>query len=74
MFWDEFVSANWEHKGPVVLLFIILLIMLFACVRDCRSSKQQESFDPQRMTEPQAPPPKITVTDGKTGVERVIQE
>ncbi|CAI2339114.1 unnamed protein product [Caenorhabditis sp. 36 PRJEB53466] len=64
----------WEQLIPVCILAAILLVFLLACLKECHfkySRRKSPEMSPKREL---GPLPKITVTNGRTGEERVIQE
>ncbi|CAE17988.1 Small integral membrane protein 36 [Caenorhabditis elegans] len=71
---DEYDGGptTWEQLVPVCILTAILLILLIACLKECHFKyNRRKTPEPPRDL---GPLPKITVTNGRTGEERVIQE
>ncbi|CAI5441317.1 unnamed protein product [Caenorhabditis angaria] len=66
-------AIRFDQLLPILILFLILCLFLYACVRECCDGGYSEQ-QTQKVQHDLGPLPKITVTNGKTGEERVIQE
>ncbi|CAL2033037.1 hypothetical protein CAEBREN_25562 [Caenorhabditis brenneri] len=64
----------WEQLIPVCILTAILLILLLACLKECHFKYSRSKAAENAAKRELGPLPKITVTNGRTGEERVIQE
>ncbi|KHJ93902.1 hypothetical protein OESDEN_06177 [Oesophagostomum dentatum] len=63
---DDVTSIRAEHLLPVCLLFVIFFIFLIACLFDCWRERHIEDLSFHN------PVPQITVTNGKTGDDRIV--